>query len=237
VLIDVGLFRPSAAADHLWQLVQMQLEVVRLPGALGRATLSVAECAPLEHRQGELFAGNRHEAFRQMALLIDRLSCRLGPQAVLRAEPTADPMPERAIHYFEAVFKNQRPSGRVPGLRSKAQGPKQKIEGRRSKVGEQHGALDFGPWTSAEFRPLCLHVPQELDVMSNVPDGPPLVFHWQGHLHRVAHHWGPERIETGWWRGASVRRDYYRVQTEGGLRFWLFRNLPDNRWHLHGTFS
>ena len=50
----------------------------------------------------------------------------------------------------------------------------------------------------------------------------------------MAWHWGPERIETGWWRGASVRRDYYRVQTEESLRFWLFRNLADDRWYLHG---
>ena len=80
-------------------------------------------------------------------------------------------------------------------------------------------------------------MPQVLDVVSIVPDGLPLAFRFQGRLHRVAYHWGPERIETGWWRGASVRRDYYRVQTESGLRFWLFRNLPDQRWHLQGTFS
>jgi hypothetical protein len=34
-----------------------------------------------------------------------------------------------------------------------------------------------------------------------------------------------------------VRRDYYRVQTEAGLRFWVFRDLKTGRWHLHGDFS
>ena len=29
-------------------------------------------------------------------------------------------------------------------------------------------------------------------------------------------HWGPERIETLWWRGPSVRRDYYRIAVESG---------------------
>ena len=36
---------------------------------------------------------------------------------------------------------------------------------------------------------------------------------------------GPERIETLWWRGPSVRRDYYRVATESGRHLWMFRRL------------
>lgn len=88
-----------------------------------------------------------------------------------------------------------------------------------------------------QFRPLTLVAPVALEVLSVVPDGPPVTFRWQGQQHRVVCHWGPERIETGWWRGASVRRDYYRVETTTGQRFWLFRQLGDRRWHLHGAFS
>jgi protein ImuB len=242
VLINVGLFRPSAAADHLWQLVEMQLEQARLPGALGRATLAATVTAPLENRQGELFAGSRHEAFRQLALLIDRLTSRLGPQSVLHAEPTADPLPERAIKYFAGIHRRANRSEKRRSKRSDVRSRRPAVLSTQYSVpSTERSTPDRPPAlhnpTSAEFRPLCLHVPQELDVVSIVPDGPPLAFRFQGRLHRVAHHWGPERIETGWWRGASIRRDYYRVQTEGGLRFWLFRNLPDNRWHLQGTFS
>ena len=32
-------------------------------------------------------------------------------------------------------------------------------------------------------------------------------------------------------------RDYYRVETAGGQRFWLFRRLDDARWFLQGTFE
>jgi protein ImuB len=53
----------------------------------------------------------------------------------------------------------------------------------------------------------------------------------------VARHWGPERIETGWWRGPSVRRDYYRIETDEGRRFWLFRELTNRRWFLHGAYG
>jgi protein ImuB len=50
---------------------------------------------------------------------------------------------------------------------------------------------------------------------------------------------GPERIESGWWDGGDVRRDYYLVQTSQGQRAWAF--LPagelDGAWMLHGWFA
>lgn len=33
---------------------------------------------------------------------------------------------------------------------------------------------------------------------------------------------GPERIESGWWDGGDVRRDYYRVETEAGQYGWAY---------------
>ena len=34
---------------------------------------------------------------------------------------------------------------------------------------------------------------------------------------------GPERVESGWWDGGDVRRDYYVVATGEGQRAWAFR--------------
>jgi protein ImuB len=87
-------------------------------------------------------------------------------------------------------------------------------------------------------RPLRLFPqPFALDVVSVVPDGPPLVFTWGGMERRIERTWGPERIQTGWWRARGVGRDYYRVETSLGHRFWLFRQLADGRWFLHGVFE
>ena len=33
---------------------------------------------------------------------------------------------------------------------------------------------------------------------------------------------GPERIESGWWDGGDIRRDYYVVETSLGQRAWAF---------------
>jgi protein ImuB len=49
---------------------------------------------------------------------------------------------------------------------------------------------------------------------------------------------GPERIESGWWDGGDIRRDYYVVQTGEGQRAWAF--LPPEShdgWMLHGWFA
>jgi protein ImuB len=85
-----------------------------------------------------------------------------------------------------------------------------------------------------------LHVfarPRPTAVVSVVPEGPPARLPVAGRQHRVARHWGPERIETGWWREDPIRRDYYRIETTTGQRFWLFRRLPDGKWFWHGVFE
>jgi protein ImuB len=48
---------------------------------------------------------------------------------------------------------------------------------------------------------------------------------------------GPERIESGWWDGKGITRDYYIVRRTGGLRFWVFQERQSKRWYLHGVFA
>ena len=66
----------------------------------------------------------------------------------------------------------------------------------------------------------------------------PEAFRRGGKIHRVIRYWGPERIETDWWQGDSVRRDYYRIETDQGHWWWIFRCLSKkpNQWMLHGLF-
>lgn len=81
--------------------------------------------------------------------------------------------------------------------------------------------------------------------------GLPGEFLFQGSEYRVVACSGPERIETGWWRGPRIRRDYFRVETTESLRFWLFRVVEkdvvekdvvekdvveEDRWFLQGEF-
>ncbi len=48
---------------------------------------------------------------------------------------------------------------------------------------------------------------------------------------------GPERIETSWWAGSDVCRDYYVAREQNGSRIWIFRDRQDRNWYLHGYFA
>jgi protein ImuB len=155
-----------------------------------------------------------------LAALLDRLSVRAGAQRYRRLVPRDTHIPERAT--------------------------------RLARVSEADPPL----WDAAlpdepPLRPLTLlDPPERIEVMAQVPDGPPRQFRWRGSVHRIARQEGPERIAPEWWRrrdGYSTNpgftRDYYRVEDEAGRRYWVFRlglyeretEQPD--WYVHGLFA
>jgi protein ImuB len=48
---------------------------------------------------------------------------------------------------------------------------------------------------------------------------------------------GPERIESGWWDGKGVARDYYIARRHHGAKLWVFQERHSKRWYLHGVFA
>lgn len=49
---------------------------------------------------------------------------------------------------------------------------------------------------------------------------------------------GPERIESGWWDGEDVRREYFVARNREGALWWVFRDLADEgAWYVHGYFG
>jgi len=76
-------------------------------------------------------------------------------------------------------------------------------------------------WTAR--RPLWLL--REPEVLIDAPQGLQLLE-------------GPERIETGWWDGREVARDYYVARDDSGAEIWVYRErLPPHAWYLHGVFG
>lgn len=58
----------------------------------------------------------------------------------------------------------------------------------------------------------------------------------------------PERIESGWWDDALIKRDYFIAEGAGAgesaVRYWVYRDRvsasageDDARWYLHGLFG
>lgn len=158
---------------------------------------------------------------RTIAELIDRLSTRLGPHSLVRLIPQDSHIPEQAQLAVPAI--EQRMPARWPS----------------SPAGEP------------PMRPLFLFdPPHRIEVIAEVPDGPPHRFRWRCKLHEVRLYEGPERIAAEWWRHkggehhgrGGLTRDYYRIEDVRGRRYWVFRHglydeKPDPRWYLHGLFA
>ena len=98
-------------------------------------------------------------------------------------------------------------------------------------------------WGEAVLRPLRLFDPPEplSAVLYEAPDQPPARFTWRRVAHTVGRAEGPERLAPGGGEGAALR-DYYRVEDEGGRRFWIFRqglaaSGAQAAWFMHGLFA
>ena len=140
---------------------------------------------------------------------MERLSSRLGSQSVVRPQLVPDAQPESACEY-RAWTASSPPT------------PDQEINA------DWQAAL-------ARTRPLrLLATPEPLRVLARV-----VVDHlwWGNRQFQIARAWGPERIETGWWREADIRRDYYRIETDHGDHLWIFRCLQTGGWFVHGAYE
>jgi protein ImuB len=215
VSCEVGLFQPTANLRRLMDVVHLEMERLRLPAPATGVSLEAFH-APLEPRQSVLFEEDRSLAGSpRLAGLVDRLAGRLGREAVVRCRLEREVEPELA--YREEPLIGER-------------------AGRRTAAAKR--ANQRVPWGSLD-RPLyLLRQPLPLEALAVAPDGPPIQFRGQGRRHQVARHWGPERIETGWWRNRPAAvRDYYRVETTEGQRYWIFRCRRRGKWFLHGAFA
>jgi protein ImuB len=73
-----------------------------------------------------------------------------------------------------------------------------------------------------------LEAPRPIEEIGAVP-------HYGGPLRLLA---GPERIESGWWDGNEVVRDYFVAQTPARTLLWVYRSRGGSEgWFLHGLFA
>jgi protein ImuB len=98
-------------------------------------------------------------------------------------------------------------------------------------------------WSVARPRPVyLLPRPEHIEVTAPIPDYPPMHFRHRNQLHKILRADGPERIEQEWWIATGQHRDYYMVEDENGVRYWIFRSghykdEGPHQWFLHGFFA
>jgi protein ImuB len=232
--VELGLALASREPRHMMRLLAERLD--RIDPGLGIEVMVLAApvvqpLADLDRPlpglgQTPLSTGTGGAA---VAALIDRIDARLGNGRVRAVRIEAGVMPETAIRLIPAAI-----------------------------APEQAMQIDDGPHRATAPRPARLLTrPEPALVVAALPDDPPARLRWRGRLHRVHLADGPERLTGPWWEspGAPAEaRDYYRVETEEGLRLWVFRSrgsaglaledggsaddgAPEHGWFVHGIFA
>ncbi len=219
-VIEVGLYKPTIQVGHLVDLVMLRFERTRLPREIVDISVEIMSAGVLPYRQQSLFCGSTQSDTSRFEILLNRLASRLGSGAVVEPRLLADIQPEASWIAAPVVG--------VIGL------SKSRRSGHLLGSSKSH----FSKPVVGPSRPtFLLSSPRLLDVHSLSANGLPVRFRWKGQFHVVTRSRGPERIETAWWRGPTVRRDYYIFETDRGGRFWMFRGLRRGSWFLHGTYG
>jgi protein ImuB len=226
IVVDTG--QPVTRGEVIDRLFRERLDALNDPLDPGFGfdliRLSASRTEIVVQQQRDLDA-NVHDN-DELAALIDRIAARIGGRRVVVHLPQDTHIPEHAVMAAPAQHHLATAARAIWPARVAGEPP---------------------------LRPLRLFErPEEIKVIAQVPDGPPARFVWRRATHAVVRAEGPERVAMEWWRsqGKMLTRDYFRVEDEAGLRFWLYRDgLYDREieqeegkavqpnWFMHGLFA
>jgi protein ImuB len=226
IAVETG--QPVTQADVIGRLYRERLEAIADPLDPGfgfdliRLSAGRSEIVVQQQRDLDSHVHDNDE----LAALIDRIAARIGGSRVMVHLPQDTHLPERAAIAVPA---------------------------QHHLVSSARAAWPDRPESEPPLRPLRLFErPEQIQVIAQVPDGPPARFVWRRAAHAVVRAEGPERIAMEWWRasGEMLTRDYFRVEDEAGLRFWLYRDglydreivqvegrVVQPQWFMHGLFA
>jgi protein ImuB len=183
--IDLRLASPCRHAETLAGLIALRLDHLDDPLDPGfgydlvrlAATGVAAAGAESRHLPGLDTTGSPADLAHARGALIDRLTARFGASVLSVCITAATHIPELAARV-------------VP------------LQSARPSRAAQTGTLTPRPLNP---RPLRLFdPPQSIEVMAEVPDGPPLHVRWRRRRVRIVAVEGPERIEPEWWTQTAL---------------------------------
>ena len=224
--LPVRFAKPRLQAQTFLEISELALQRADLPAEVMTVALAADRLAPVSPstRNGRDLLRNAEATAEAPADFVDRLSTRLGGDALRLLRLVDDHRPERASALAKASANLAVKTGKSRHEANAKLHLGDRPENQRMDTG--------GPCRAANARPLWLLEtprpvrPQRYRMLS-----------------------GPERIESGWW-GRAVRRDYFVAEDGDGARCWLFRNLPPaagivgdgsagtaEGWFLHGYFA
>jgi protein ImuB len=213
---EIGLARPTDAAETLRPLAALKLKGIDAGYGFDALRLEAAAFEPLTARQhrGQLAvtaataARTRGLEAEALADLLGRIGTKLGLEALTRLHPADSHVPEKSATRMAAGFSapaEDWPAPRAP-------------------------------------RPVLIFPPEPVAPRDTAV--PPEVFVWRRRPRVRTAAFGPERIAPEWWLDdpawRSGPRDYWRVETEEGDRLWLFEAKGGETapgWFAQGMFA
>ena len=206
----------GAQPQRMAELLRERLARLVLPQPVRNVRLLSGPLLDLQAAAIELFAHDRREAGGNLPQLVERLRARLGNAAVHGLACVPEHRPEAAWCAVE-------PAAAKPRARQQASSHSAAPAASSSSM-PFPSRWERSPARPGDARPLwLLDQPEPCDV------------------DRLVLEEGPECIESGWWDGHDVARDYYIARNPQGARLWVFRNRRETTagggWFLHGWFA
>ncbi len=200
---EIRTSKPTRSISHLMRLFDGTLDTLRSGFGFETFVLSVLDIEVLYPMQLDLLQANTIEDESSFDALVDRLGMRLGFQEVNRIWVRESFLPEHAVEFRPASAS----------------------------------MVASAEWPAYRVRPVRLiEPPMRVEVSILIPGESPVQFFVGSRKHRITRCEGPERLTAEWWQSKTSRwgtRDYYRIEDEQGLRFWIFRDSSEH-WFLHG---
>ena len=223
---QLELVRPSRDAAYFAMLFREKVARLNIQAnviEIGLYVNQLSEEQTLSHADlfdsnAKLEGGNQED----WHAFVDRLRNRLGDKAVKRLKAIADHRPECAWRWQEPNYFSAKNQAK-PVVVTKSNGNKDitpesttigsSIRGKRQLPRRPVWLMRRPVRIARDGQALDINGPLELQTQR-------------------------ERVETGWWDGKAVGRDYFVASNPAGAKLWVYRELTGKRdWYLHGIFD
>ena len=225
--LTLGCTQAGRKTEQWFELLAIRLDRLTLPEPVIAIRLQSGSGQPLQAAT-EVLGFDQPEGRRQSAPithLLERLSARMGEESVHGITTVAEHRPQYAWSTAEttgrlppcAAMQNQWPAHQSPLL-----------------------LADFRRTSSLLLRRPLWMLPEPLPLTTEKSRAEGAGTHrkqptYHGPLRFID---GPERIETGWWDGNGIARDYFVAANTHGVHLWIYRNRDkEANWYLHGIFG
>jgi protein ImuB len=217
--LTLGCVQADRAVQHWSQLLKLKLERLELNAAVIAIHLRSGKSETFSAKTGVLPFNKQAQRQQNAPIthLAERLSARIGDASVHGVMTVAEHRPQYAWRRRDA-------NEEIPHCAAAPDYQHNQTAGLSAEIQRNNSLILRRPlW--------MLREPRLLTTLQGMPV-------CEGVLQLQS---GPERLETGWWDGDGIARDYFVARNPQGVHLWVFRNRSGKgdvgAWYLEGMFG